>query len=259
MPRRVAYDPLPKHVPTAAEPVMVHLRAPPTDAVIGWHRHRWGQIVCPLRGSVRVSVPAMAWIVPRSRAVWIPPGIEHEVVMLGKVEFHALYICAEASPLPLDRCAVVEMNPLLHALVDALANDGISALRRRLMAQRLLLEEVGVAAVLPLGLPMPEERRLRTLCTAMMDDPGSARSLADWAPFAGASARTLARLFQAELHTSFAGWRRQLRIARAIELIGRGMPLAEVAAEVGYANAPAFSTMFGHALGFPPSKLVGRA
>ncbi|HYS64810.1 MAG TPA: AraC family transcriptional regulator [Paraburkholderia sp.] len=56
--------------------------------------------------------------------------------------------------------------------------------------------------------------------------------------------------------TSFAIWRRQLRLSRAIDLIGRGVPLNVVAAELGYANAPAFFTMFRHALGFPPSQLA---
>jgi AraC-like DNA-binding protein len=52
-------------------------------------------------------------------------------------------------------------------------------------------------------------------------------------------------------------WRRQLRLAHATDLIGRGVPPADVAEEVGYANAPAFSTMFRQALGFPPSRLTG--
>jgi AraC-like DNA-binding protein len=258
VPRRVPYDPLPKQAPTASKPVMVHLRLPPVDAVIDWHRHRWGQIACPLRGSIRVSVATMTWIVPRNRAVWIPPGIDHQVVILGKVEFHAMYVAPAASPLPLNRCVVIEVSPLVRALVDVLADNASGPPRQRRMAICLLLEEINTAASLPLGLPLPAERRLRALCAAMMDDPGSARTLVEWAPIVGASERTLTRLFQTELHTSFAAWRRQLRLARAIDLIGRGVPIAEVAVEVGYANAPAFSTMFRDALGFSPSKLAGR-
>lgn len=254
--QRTAYDPVPKRGPTDAEPVTVHLRLPPADSVIGWHRHRWGQLACPRQGSIRVSVPGMMWIVPRNRAVWIPPGIEHEVVMLGQVEFHAMYVEPKASPLPLEACAVIGVGPLMHALVCALADNAMPQERRRRIAMRLLLEEIGAAPLLPLGLPLPEERRLRALCMAMMEEPGSENTLLDWAPVVGASARTLARLFQTELHTSFGDWRRQLRLARAIDLIGRGVPLAEVAAEVGYANAPAFSTMFRNALGFPPSQLA---
>lgn len=256
MPPRTVYDSYAKRVPTNAEPVMVHLRLPPADGVIPWHRHTWGQLTCPQHGSIRVSVPGKMWIVPRYRAVWIPPGIEHEVVMLGQVEFHAIYVDPAASPLPRDECAVVEVGPLLRELVNALAEDAITQPRRRKIAMNLLVEEIREAPPLPLGLPLPDERRLRALCMAMMEDPGSANTLEDWAPIVGASERTLARLFQTELQTSFADWRRQLRLARAIDLICRGVPLADVAAEVGYANAPAFSTMFRNSLGFPPSHLA---
>jgi AraC-like DNA-binding protein len=234
---------------------MVHLRLPPADSVISWHRHTWGQLNCPRMGSIRVSVPGKMWIVPRYRAVWIPPDIPHEVVMLGRVEFHAMYVEPSASPLPLDECTVMEVGPLMRELVNALAGDVITQDRRRQSAMDLLVEEIRAAPSLPLGLPLPAERRLRSLCMAMMDDPGSENTLDDWAPIVGASARTLARLFQTELQTSFGDWRRQLRLARAIDLIGRGVPLTDVATEVGYSNAPAFSTMFRNALGFPPSQI----
>jgi AraC-like DNA-binding protein len=257
MPRqRTAYDPYPKHKPTPAEPVIVHLRVPPADGVIHRHTHAWGQLVCPHKGSVRVSVPGMMWIVPRYRAVWIPPGIEHEVVMLGEVDFHVMYVEPRALSLPLDACTVIEVSPLMRELVNALADDAIPQDKRRRAAMTLLVEEIREAPTLPLGLPLPTERRLRALCVAMMEEPGADRTLAEWAPLVGASARTLARLFHTELDTSFGTWRRQLRLARAIDLIGRGVPLADVAIEVGYANPPAFTTMFRNALGFPPSYLA---
>lgn len=147
----------------------------------------------------------------------------------------------------------------MRVLTGSLAASTQASPRHRQLAMQLLLEEIRGAPTLPLGLPLPTERRLRTLCAAMMEEPGSQRTLQEWARVVGASDRTLARLFQSELNTSFAIWRRQLRLSRAIDLIGRGVPLHVVAAELGYANAPAFSTMFRHALGFPPSQLTGTA
>jgi AraC-like DNA-binding protein len=43
-------------------------------------------------------------------------------------------------------------------------------------------------------------------------------------------------------------------LARAIDLIGRGVPLANVAADLGYATPAAFSSMFKSAMGYPPSR-----
>jgi AraC-like DNA-binding protein len=255
-PPRPAYDPQPKLVPGPDEPVTAHLRTPPADALVRWHRHAWGQLACPRHGSIRVSAAGMTWIVPMFRAVWIPPGVEHEIVMLGQVEFHALYLEPKTSPLSLTDCSVIEVSVLMRALIDSLSTDESLPSRRRRLVMDLLIEEISAASSLPLGLPLPSDRRLKALCDAMMDDPGSSRSLGDWAPLVGASERTLARLFQSDLHISFGNWRRQLRLARAIDLICRGMPLLAVADELGYANAGAFSTMFRQALGFPPSRLV---
>jgi AraC-like DNA-binding protein len=97
---------------------------------------------------------------------------------------------------------------------------------------------------------------LQTLCGALIDDPASPLSLAEWAARVGASERTLARLFASELKMSFGAWRQQLRLARALDLIGRGRPCGEVAAELGYASQAAFSAMFKRAFGVPPGRFM---
>ncbi|MDB5807791.1 MAG: transcriptional regulator, AraC family [Betaproteobacteria bacterium] len=258
MPKRPAYDPQPRRVPDLREPVTVHLRHPPENAIVRAHHHAWGQLVCPRQGSVRVSAAGMTWIVPGFRAVWIPPGIEHEIAVFGQVELHALYVDAAAAPLPAGNCAVIEVSTLMRDLIETLAAGTVPKGKRRSLMMDLLLEEIGAANALPLGLPLPADRRLKALCDAVMEDPGDTRTLAQWAPLVGASERTLARLFFTEMQTSFAAWRRQVRLARAIGLIGQGSDLANVAVEAGYANAGAFSAMFKHALGVAPSKFLAR-
>ncbi|KAB2969204.1 AraC family transcriptional regulator, partial [Zoogloea sp.] len=98
---------------------------------------------------------------------------------------------------------------------------------------------------------------LKALCDALMDNPADGRGLSEWAEQVGASERTLARLFQSELDTSFGAWRQQLRLAKAVDEISRGVPMAQVAAAVGYASQAAFSAMFAKALGVPPSRFTG--
>ena len=150
---------------------------------------------------------------------------------------------------------MLEVSPLLRTLIQSLAATAGRNRRYRLMTE-LALEEMRLAPPLSLGLPLPRDRRLMALCDALMADPASNRGLKDWALAVGASERTLARLFQEEMHTSFAAWRQQLRLARAVDDIGRGHPLTEVAARVGYANPAAFAAMFKRALGVPPSRFV---
>lgn len=253
---RRSFDPLPRRPPSATEPVTVNVRTLPPDVVVPSHHHPWAQLAYPLRGAIRICAAGTAWIVPANRAVWIPPEIDHDVTVLGAVELRTLYISSAAAPLPLDACTVVDVSPLLRALCEAIA-EGVGDTRHHLMMQ-LALEEMRIARPLSLGLPLPRDRRLKTLCDALMADPADGRGLAEWAEQVGASERTLARLFQSELDTSFGAWRQQLRLARAVDEISRGLPVAQVAATVGYASQAAFSAMFSRALGVPPSRFGGR-
>lgn len=252
------FDPAPRTRPSAAEPVIAHLRLPPPNAMIPRHRHTWAQVSFPVNGSMRITAAGTTWIVPPLRAVWIPPGVPHEVVTQGHVRFYACYLDPHACALPADACVVLEVSPLMRELIDALTQGARRGDKRRHLAASLLIEELAAAPTLSLGLALPSDRRLKALCDALMEDPGSAASLAEWAARTGASERTLARLFQTELQTSFGNWRQQLRLAHAIDLMSRGKPLAHVAAETGYANAGAFSTMFRRALGRPPRDFMAQ-
>ena len=109
------------------------------------------------------------------------------------------------------------------------------------------------AKPLPIYLPMPKDKRLKNLCELLLAQPGSNDTLDVLATKVGASARTLTRLFEQELHMSFGDWRQQMRLARAYPLIANGTPLSQVASELGYASQSAFSAMFKKTFGVSPS------
>ena len=77
-----------------------------------------------------------------------------------------------------------------------------------------------------LGVDLPQEKRLRRLCEAVIEEPSRHATLAAWAADTGASARTLTRLFRSELGTSFVQWRQQVLLARAVPLAARKLPMA---------------------------------
>ena len=128
------------------------------------------------------------------------------------------------------------------------------ARERRLAA--LLLDELRRAAPVRLGVDLPQEKRLRRLCEAVIDAPSRHATLAAWAADTGASARTLTRLFRSELGTSFLQWRQQVLLARAVPLAARKLPMASIAAELGYASPSAFAAMVRRSVGAPPSRFL---
>ena len=245
---------LPGYDPTPARPVRLIARDLEHDATLPAHTHRWHQFLYTATGVVRVSTAQTTWVVPPSRGIWIPTGIPHAVAILEEAHMRSLYVLPSASTLPSDACRVIEVSRLLRELiVDLGSAESETDARRERLVSDLILDELRVAKTLRVGLSMPQDKRLATLCQAMIADPASTRTLAEWAPVAGASARTLARLFADQLGVPFASWRQQMRLAHAAPLIARGWPLSRVAAELGYSSQSAFSAMFKRRFGKSPS------
>ena len=118
----------------------------------------------------------------------------------------------------------------------------------------VLVDEIERAPETPLHLPLPRDPRARRVALALRDDPGDPRRAADWARIAGASERTLLRLFHRELGMSFGAWRQQARLLRALEGLAGGASVTEVALTVGFASPSAFIAMFRRALGESPGR-----
>lgn len=247
----------PTLAPTVARPVRLVARDLEADELLAAHTHPWGQVTYALQGVLRVTVENSTWIVPPQRALWIPPGIMHEVVILEKARLRPIVVHAAAAPFPGTDCKVLEVSTLLRELIVALAQVDEAGARESMLSA-LILDELARSATLPIRVALPTDKRLKVLCEAMIADPASVRTLADWARQAGASERTLARLFEQELGMSFGQWRQQMRLAHAAPLIARGLPLSRVAAELGYASQSAFSAMFKKTFGQSPSAFFSR-
>jgi len=256
MPPRI--DPLPRIAPTVKHPVTVNVRTLPANGHVPTHAHDWAQLACTLRGAVRLRAAQTTWIVPPTRAVWIPPRVEHEVNLIGEVALRTVYVDAGAAPRGLTTCEVIDVSGLMRELIETLAAiDRKGQPLRYTLLSGLLLEEIRMAPTLSLELPLPRDRRLRALCGALLADPGAGLSLEAWALRVGASPRTLARLFREELGMTFGQWRQRVRLAQAAALVSGGSSLASVAASLGYESASAFSAMFKRALGRSPRDFFG--
>ncbi|GIZ53979.1 AraC family transcriptional regulator [Noviherbaspirillum aridicola] len=248
---------LPGRSPSSERPVRVVARDLAAAELLAAHSHEWGQITYALDGVIRVTAADTTWIVPPQRAIWIPPHAVHEVSTLEPTRLRALYIHARAAPFG-GRCEVLEVSTLLRELVLALVQSDAGDAREELV-MRLILNELPRLATLPIRVPLPRDKRLKALCEALIADPALPLTLGAWADRVGASERTLARLFERELGMSFGQWRQQVRLAHAAPLIAAGMPLSQVAAELGYASQSAFSAMFRKTFGKSPSVFFGGA
>ncbi|GAB6849505.1 AraC family transcriptional regulator [Paraburkholderia kururiensis] len=247
----------PDFAPTPVHPIRVRSRPMPAGVRIARHTHGWAQVAYASRGVLRVATTGTTWMVPPSRAIWVPPHVTHEVVIVEDAFLRTLYVDETVVPEGLDACRVVEVSGLLREVIAALDTQGLPSYRERLLGT-LALDEITRSEPLPLSVPMPAEKRLRTLCEALIADPAGSVSLEHWAASIGASTRTIARLFRQELGMSFSQWRQQAILARAIPLLNQGRPMSLVAEELGYQSQSAFSAMFRRAFGQSPRAFIAR-
>ena len=147
--------------------------------------------------------------------------------------------------------AVLAVGALLREIILRLV-ESESGDRDALLA--VLIGELAAVPVAPLHLPEPHDARLRRACAALVADPGASTSMAELATVAGASPRTLMRLFPAETGLSFRGWQRQLRLLVALERLAERQPVTSMALDLGYASPSAFIATFRAALGVTPAR-----
>lgn len=223
------------------------------------HQHPRGQLIYASRGLMWVVSAGHRWLVPPAQALWLPPGVEHQVFFPGQVMLRNLFVHpARCEGLP-GGCAVLQVSELLRALLVRVteigadyAADGPLA---RLMA--VLLDELGQAVQTPLQLPFSQEPRLLRVMNALLENPADRRRLEDWAAFTGSSLRTLGRLFERETGLSFSAWRQRLLLQTALERLAQGEGVTRVALALGYDSPSAFSSMFRRVMGQPPTAFIG--
>jgi AraC-like DNA-binding protein len=227
------------------------------------HRHPFAQLIHAAAGVMTVETEDGFWVVRPERAVWVPEYVTHSIRMTGAVALRSLYLSPSLAPIAGAGCCVVQVSALLRAsiprIVDFSPPYAASGPEARLVA--VVVDEIHAAPTAPLHLPIPNDPRARRLAEAIRANPGDRRRLTEWARVAGASERTLERLFRAEVGLSFGAWRQQARLLRGLEVLAAGESVTEAALQVGFETPSAFIAMFRRAMGMTPAKYFrsGRA
>jgi len=224
------------------------------------HWHARAQFIFAVAGTMRVRTPRRAWIVPTSRALWVPPHTVHEIQMYGVVQMRSLYVDTAAGAGMPSSCVVLNVTPLLRELVvravalpaayDEEGDDGL--------LMRLLMAEMRRLSPCALDLPLPESPDLTQLCERILADLSTRRPCGIDASDMNTSTRTLYRRFLRETGITFARWKQQARLLESIRRLAEGLPVTTVAVDLGYESPSAFSAMFRRSLGIAPRAFIGR-
>jgi AraC-like DNA-binding protein len=242
----------------AEEPFLVRSLAAgyTSGAVLERHSHDWIQLVYASEGVMSVQTDEGTWIVPPNRSVWIPARVGHSITMSGKVSMRTIYFLPRLAKTLSKRCCVIEISPLLRELI--LHAVAMGPLRREVAEHRRLvdfmLDQLRVLPTLPLELPIPRDPRAMRLAARIRDNPGERGTLAAMAKAAGASHRTLERVFLADTRMTLGRWRQQARLLHAVRMLAAGESVTSTALEVGYDSTSAFIEAFSSVFGATPGR-----
>jgi len=220
------------------------------------HHHDWAQLIFATRGVMSVHTQAGAWVVPAQRAVWVPANVRHRIDMSGAVTMRTLYLAPALEPLGPRECTVLNVAPLLRELIlHAVERSPLRADRpAEARVIGMILDQLQELPAAPLAVPAPRDPRAQRAAEWLRRNPADGASLERIARRAGASKRTLERLFQRETGMSFGAWRQQVRLMQALELLAAGEPVTNVALAVGYESTSAFIARFREVLGTTPGR-----
>jgi AraC-like DNA-binding protein len=224
--------------------------------VIPDHFHPEDQLVYASRGVMTVETFDGTWVVPPRRAVWIPAKTPHRVAMSGLVSMRTLYLRrGMAKTLPRS-CCVVNVSPLMQELIVHACQYPRITRRSKMHAHLidLILDQLEGVQAIPLQLSTPSDQRAMRVARILERQPADARSLVALCRQAGASKRTIERIFARETSLSLGKWRQQLRLLRSLQLLAAGEKITTAALEAGYSTPSAFIAMFRKALGTTPRR-----
>jgi AraC-like DNA-binding protein len=237
--------------------IIVASKQIPGGVAFDWHAHPVHQLAWAESGVLTVATDVGTWVLPPSRALWVPARVAHALGSSGAATARNLYFTPALCPIAWSSPTVVAVSDLLAALICHLAGSGLSR-EARARAESVVLDLLSPLSVAAIAVPMPVDDRARRVAEALRADPADQRELAAWGRLAGASSRTLARLFVTETGLTFGRWRAQARLEASLPMLAGGLPVGVVAHRVGYGSASAFVAAFRRAVGMPPARYFAR-
>ena len=222
------------------------------------HCHDWAQLIWARSGMMRVVVGSTMWLVPPTRAIWIPARTNHEFSAKGEVAFRTLYLAGERSQTVERQLGALEVSPLLaelilHVLTETML-DPYQPAHDRIAG--VLVDLINAAPSIDLMLPLPADARALRLAALFHAQPDDNSRLPDLASKVGASVRTLQRCFVRETGMSVEAWRRKVRLIASTGFLATGTNATETAFNCGYGSPSAFIAAFKRQFSITPKQFA---
>ncbi|SDD28715.1 helix-turn-helix domain-containing protein [Pedobacter soli] len=227
------------------------------------HAHLKGQLTYVEGGIIFLYTKEKSYFLPARHYVWIPAGVEHhlqhryQAAVVRNIYFDTT--TDHENPF-YNQIGIYPVNNLLLEmfLFSERWNGNITPNTKEYDFLNTLKNILPVVSEhpLPIALPTTENQRLRPVLKYIIDNLANDRlSLESVGKATGFSARTLSRLFQAAMDTSFFQYLKLARMIKAMEkLLETDLTISEIAYGVGYNSISSFSNTFDKMVGKRPSE-----
>lgn len=228
------------------------------NLITGWHHHDLHQIEYAVGGIAHVETAQCRYLVPPQHAVWIPAGLSHRTTLIDVTSI-AVFFDPALVDVNLDtRAHVVSATPVLREMMTYAARWPINRAASDATADAFfvalaLLAQEWIDIDVPLWLPTATDPIVRTAMDHTQAHLADA-TIESIANAVAVSERTLRRHFLASTGMTWRTYLATSRLMRAVALLAEAdATVLDVAIEIGYDSASAFTRAFHRATGENPS------
>lgn len=242
----------------------------------GVHTHETFAISVVHGGATMLGCRGGQWLIPAGCVVFLPPGEPHACNPRpgGEFVYRMFYMerawfesrCANApSPggpggLDLEHPALLEDPALIQAFLDfAASQDQCAPATEKLALWERALQaflDCTPSHVLTGGQARAERRAARMAARVIAERPEEALSMAELAQACGVSPTHLPRIFRQTLGLTPLAYQNQLRVELAKRLLASGTPIAQTAAQAGFADQSHLNRVFRRYAGATPRQYL---
>jgi len=151
----------------------------PAGTRFDWHTHEDHQLAWAVRGVLTVLTDGATWVLPPTRALWIPAGLPHETASDGRATMRSLYIrpglflVSWTGTQHAGRPVPVAASPLLAEIIGYLSRPDLDA-SRRAHAEALLADLLTPVPVTAIAVRLPSAPTARRVAGRVGYDTPSA-------------------------------------------------------------------------------------
>ena len=225
-----------------------------------WHQHERAQLLYCSQGSFHLEITNREFLVPPSRAIWIPARMQHYAYSAKPVSHRSLYFDTEHFKRVPTQMEVIKVTPLLKELIirACLFQDNYTENSPESRIAMVIIDEVLKATIEPFSLPLSHHTTLTKIKKYILDHLATKLTHSKIAKEFHVNPKTLSRLCKKETGMTLGQWVMQIKLFKAIEMVTTGASTTLTAQSLGYSNDSSFIVRFKTLTGCTPSELYAK-